>query len=761
MHQAPKKQYDFQGLKQVLASGHIETIIRELYPDARDSGDSWRLGNIDGDSGGSFTINKSNGGYIDHANDGVSGDIFNLYAYKKGISKGDTFRELATRFAPFFLEDMPVQQRAVKIEEKKQRAPKPTNRAYNFVPCPPNPPTHADKVYPYKNDAGQIMFYQTRSDFGGKKTFGFLSYCRDRNEWVHKIPYPDNRPLYNHESLAQFPDKPVLVVEGEKCVEAAKRILSWPVVTWVAGSKSVNKTNWNALKGRKVIIWPDRDEPGAKAGLDIRNILVQICPVVTVLPMLGDDGFDIADAIDDGAHREQIESFIWAVMPDGMSQRYFQAPEKMIDETPQVINIQQNNLILSEKMFADSNIPTTQRHVTLWTNLDLTCGNHSGRPIENADNVTRILEQWESFKDAIWYDEFHNKFYTDWNGRRRQWGDIDTLNLLRVVQSYFGLANIKSGTVFDAVRIQGDQNRTNEVLDFMQSLEWDGTKRIDEFFINAYGCIDSPYHRAISKNFLISMVSRVYEPGSKVDNMVIIEGSQGLQKSSSLQALIGKDWFAELDTEVGTKDFYVGLQGKLLIELAEMSSFLKTASRENKRMLSCQVDHFRMPYDRNAKDYPRQGIFVGTTNEDVYLDDDTGNRRYWPFKAFKVDFEYIKENREQLFAEAVARYKNGESWWEVPIEEAMAMQADRNYVDLWSDVVANLLQKSTHKKFIKLSEVLPELGLTAKDLNKPTGRRIIQALKIHGWENKMIPREDLGEKEAACRGWYNPRFPHP
>src|SRR5262249_23914540 len=199
-------------------------------------------------------------------------------------------------------------------------------------------------------------------------------------------------------------------------------------------------------------------------------------------------------------------------------------------------------------------------------------------------------------------------------------------------------------------------------------------------------------------------VARVYRPGCKVDNMVVLEGPQGIGKSSALH-VIGGEWFTEQhESASNPKPFKEILQGKLLIEISEMDAFSRAEVSRVKQTITDTLDRYRESFGRHAKDHLRQCVFVGTTNKDDWNKDDTGARRFWPIACKgEIDVEGIRANREQLFAEAVTRIKNGESWWEMPAEETRLEQQKRYDADAWSEDIAAFIAL---KSKVTVNEIL-------------------------------------------------------
>jgi putative DNA primase/helicase len=177
------------------------------------------------------------------------------------------------------------------------------------------------------------------------------------------------------------------------------------------------------------------------------------------------------------------------------------------------------------------------------------------------------------------------------------------------------------------------------------------------------------YTSLVGRYFLIGMVARIYQPGCKMDNMPIFEGAQGKGKSSLLSALCG-EWFADTPFVMGDKDAFQALRGKWLYEISELDAFNRAEATRAKAFISSGVDSYRAPYDRNVKDWPRQCVFAGTTNQHEYFKDSSGNRRYWPLSCDgEVNIDALRSVREQLFAEAVQRYKAGDRWYPTAQEQ--------------------------------------------------------------------------------------------
>lgn len=350
--------------------------------------------------------------------------------------------------------------------------------------------------------------------------------------------------------------------------------------------------------------------------------------------------------------------------------------------------------------------------------------NNQGQPLPNINNVLTILTDT---KARLYWDEFLRRILKE---DLTEWNDEDTRKLTADLQSNWGLLNAKTEIVFTAIQTYAERHKKNTVRSYLDGLRWDGIERIAGFMARVFGAPDTEYTRAVSTNFWRSLVVRPLNPGAKVDNMVVLEGEQGRGKSTALREIAGPRLFAETYESPTSKDFFMALEGKLLVEVGEMDSFSRADTTAVKRVLTCQVDRYRPPYGRAPQDFPRQGIFVGTTNRDDWARDPTGGRRFWPIRCERVDLEYIRANREQLFAEAMADVRAGKSWWEVPLEAAEAEQSDRFEADPWEDEIVRILTKElTADALIRTSDLLERLGIFPAKQTDHDRKRVANVMK--------------------------------
>lgn len=201
------------------------------------------------------------------------------------------------------------------------------------------------------------------------------------------------------------------------------------------------------------------------------------------------------------------------------------------------------------------------------------------------------------------------------------------------------------------------------VKEFIETVEWDNVSRLDGFFIHYFKCEDQPelYLQTVAKYFFIGAVARIYNPGCKVDTMPVIQSDQGWYKSSTLKQLFG-GFFTDEMVSIQQKDDLIKMTKVWGIEFSELTVFKRADKNQQKQFLTMTEDTIRKPYDRLAKTYPRQCVLVGTTNDPEYLTD-TENRRFMPLTLASVDRPLLKADLNQIWAEALHRYEQGEPWW--------------------------------------------------------------------------------------------------
>ncbi len=306
-------------------------------------------------------------------------------------------------------------------------------------------------------------------------------------------------------------------------------------------------------------------------------------------------------------------------------------------------------------------------------------------------------------------------------------------------------------TLEEAVPVTGWRNRFHPVRDWLATLPWDGEPRLGIWLRRAFGCPADPYHSAAGAKMLVAAVRRIRRPGAKCDHVPVLEGPQGIGKSSALRLLFGDEWFSDaLPPDLASKDAALGLCGVWCLELAELQQLIRSEPATVKAYLTRQVDRFRPPYGKVFVDRPRQTVLIGTTNDDEWLSDPTGNRRFWPLACEHADLDWIAGNREQLWAEAAAREAAGESHW-LDCDEARHgaadAQAGRLIEDPWSDKVRGLLVDGRVR--VTATEVFERLGIPATHQTKAAQMRVAGIFRAAGWRKDRESRSRFWVREEA------------
>ncbi len=322
------------------------------------------------------------------------------------------------------------------------------------------------------------------------------------------------------------------------------------------------------------------------------------------------------------------------------------------------------------------------------------------------------------------------------------------------------------GAVTAGVMKAARSNCFHPVRDYLTALEWDGTPRLTKLLPHYFSTLDSLYTQEVGRRWMVSAVARVMRPGCKVDTMLIIEGEQGKRKSTALAALVGQDWFADTKLDLGKVDAYQALRGKWVIEMAELDAMKNQELTRIKAFLTSSKDSYRPSYGKRTRDYPRQTVFAGTTNEDKYLQDLTGNRRFWPVAAGDIRIDELARDRDQLWAEAYQAFLGGAVWWldtDQLIAAAEGEQEERMVDEHpWLPIVRDWLRRCAAKnplsrphgaEDIDLAQgvtttqvLLGALGARKDGIGKGEAMRVGTILRQMGFKSRQV-------RTGAAREW--------
>jgi predicted P-loop ATPase len=303
-----------------------------------------------------------------------------------------------------------------------------------------------------------------------------------------------------------------------------------------------------------------------------------------------------------------------------------------------------------------------------------------------------------------------------------------------------------------AVQAVARDRRFHPVREYLDSLKWDGTKRIHRWLSVYAGAEPTDYTAAVGARWLISAVARVYRPGAKADCALILEGQQGLLKSTLLE-VIGRPWFTDEIADLGSKDASLQTRGVWIIELSELDSIDRTAVSRIKSFMSRSTDRFRPPYGKHLIESPRQCVFAGTVNQSTYLRDETGGRRFWPVLCKQIFLEELCKYRDQLWAEAAVDYRHGSVWWldSAELNQAAAIeQSDRYEGDPWVEVIQAWVQHPTQRyelghpvsavftsdrESVTVADVLAHgIGKRQEQWSQADKKRVARSLVAINWE---------------------------
>lgn len=397
----------------------------------------------------------------------------------------------------------------------------------------------------------------------------------------------------------------------------------------------------------------------------------------------------------------------------------------------------------------------------------------SGRPRPSTMNAFLYLKHHADWQGVLAYDLFADAVVKAQpppfdGGAAGEWTELDDARLLLWLSPRIG--ELSADGISRAVTLAAHEHAFNPMVDYLGTCaaDWDRVPRVAAWLFDYLGAgaearqviaraqagkavsQEEParllvaYLERVGTKWLIGAVARAFEPGCRVDNMLILEGAQGTQKSTALSVL-GGEWFTDAALDFANRDSLLILQGRWIIEMAELEGMNKAEASQTKKFLTQHTDLFRPPYGRKLVKRPRRCVFAGSVNLDQYLKDESGNRRFWPVRVGAMDIAGLRRDVRQLWGEAVHLYRNGVPWWVLPDERALftEQQDERFSTDPWQSDVSDYLDGEG--AFIAADRrdraTVPEILGNALKLDKARWDRQA-ALRVNGifrclrWERK-------------------------
>ena len=403
------------------------------------------------------------------------------------------------------------------------------------------------------------------------------------------------------------------------------------------------------------------------------------------------------------------------------------------------------------KAIGDPDGPKVVSRVIEWLGEKEFITDKNGRPIAGEqENVLRALEKLHV---ELHLDEFSRKYLVKFEGFDGELSDEVREWIWLEIDKRFGFR--PPSDLFEIMlRDQARRHPVHPVRGYLQALVWDGTPRLDTWLSHYGGAADTDYTRAVGALVLIAAVRRIFQPGCKFDELLILESPQGTLKSSALRALCADDsWFSDdLPLNVDAKQIIERTTGKWIIEASELSGMRDSLREHLKGMLSRQSDGpVRLAYGRFPVERKRQFIIIGTTNDFHYLMDITGNRRFWPVRVEKFHSATLATDRDQIWAEAVAReaqhepVRLAESLWPT----ATIQQERRRLGHPWEDILSKHFEGTDEYQRIAPDELWEILGVSSDRLNVRGNRDLATIMQFLGFRKMTVQARD----GKICLGW--------
>jgi len=364
---------------------------------------------------------------------------------------------------------------------------------------------------------------------------------------------------------------------------------------------------------------------------------------------------------------------------------------------------------------------------------DTVRGMPTGRPKATPSNLAYVLEHDTRWNQRIWKNGFNGDVMLDAAVR---WTDVEDTKLAVWLDRVYGKV-WATNVVRQTVEMHAAERVRNPLQEWLGGLVWDGEKRVDEWLVKGFSSDDTAITRILGRKWLIQAVARCMRPGCQADATLVLVGPQGAGKSTGLRVLAGDEYFSDTPLDF-SKDAFQQIRKAWIYEIAELDSFRGRAHSQIKAFLTASSDTYREPYKTKAEVVPRHVVFAASTNEEGFLTDSTGSRRFWPVRTDWVDRKWLTEFRGMLWAEAYDAFAKGERWHLTAAEEQALRDVHQPFQvnDAWEELISKWTAAIGHDQFT-IERVMAEgLELQPYQMDKGKQMRVAETLRRLGFEQR-------------------------
>lgn len=737
--------------------------VPEWAPGGHWRGDEWVTRNPTRSdrNPGSFVVNVAKGVWRDFATEEGGADMVSLYAYIfHNNDQGKAARELADSHGVKVGDPVTREHAAqvVKLEPPKPELILPVPVA---APAPTfRHPNYGEPVarWEYRDKEGRLLLFVCRFDPPGeRKQVIPRSWCRhparddvaEHERWTWRgITGPKKRPLYGLDRLAADPEADAIVVEGEKTADAGQRLFGQAaiVTTWLGGVETADRVNINALAGRRVVLWPDFDsqrvkdgeaflplheQPGIRAMMQLAQALKGVAREVIMVGYTVDGdfagGWDLADAEAEGWTTDQVAAYMAQHAGDPWhiaAQRAKPAPAPAVTPAPQAEQA-------TPAPANDNDAPRVPLDASV-NPFGFVHMGEKGQPLNTVENLAYMLGEYGI---AARYNIIRKNVEVVIPGRSYS-ADNRANSALAELNSIAARNRMPQSMLADYIKLIADQHAYNPVQDWICSKPWDGKSRIQELCNTVQVAGDRKLTDKLIYRWLISAVAAVFtEQGFESHGVLVFTGPQGQGKTKWVKRLLPPELqglvLAGAVLDPNNKDSVTNAISHWIVELGELdATFRKADIARLKSFVTNPTDKVRRPYDRIESEYQRRTVFFASVNEDRYLVDDTGNRRWWTVAVVMIDYAHDIDV-QQLWAEILVNWRDGAQHW-LDAEEFQALNqlnAEHENVDPVEETILSTFNWQAPAgvgwRDMTASEVLLAIGY-----DKPSKAQATHASKV-------------------------------